>query len=104
MLLSNHQPNCKIFVIPGLDSERVSMTTIEITLSDALAQAAKAAGLLSPDAIEAMLQAQLRRQAGERLNDIWQHLPIDPLTPELEQEIMDEVRKVRAERRRGDSH
>jgi hypothetical protein len=80
------------------------MTTIEITLSDALAQAAKAAGLLSPDAIEAMLQAQLRRQAGERLNDIWQHLPNDPLTPELEQEIMDEVRKVRAERRRGDSH
>ncbi len=45
------------------------MTTLELTLNlpDELAQRAKNAGLLTPDAIEPMLREQLKKQAGEQL-------------------------------------
>lgn len=80
------------------------MTTIQITLPDDLAQTANQAGLLSSAAMEAMLREQLQRRAGETLQALWQRMPLEELTPELEQEIVDEVRKVRAERRtRGGS-
>ena len=75
------------------------MTTVEITLPDDLAQKATQAGLLSSSAVEAMLREQLQGRAGETLQALWQHMPQEELTPELEQEIVDEVRKVRAERR-----
>ena len=77
-----------------------SMTTIQIQLPDELAQNAQAAGLLTPQAIEAMLREQLRRQAGESLRATWQRLPQEELTPEIEQMIVEEVRTVRAERRK----
>ncbi|HPF27228.1 MAG TPA: hypothetical protein P5528_13645 [Steroidobacteraceae bacterium] len=76
------------------------MTTIQIQLPDELAQNAQAAGLLTPAAIEAMLREQLRKQAGEALRATWQRLPHDELTPEIEQMIVEEVRAVRAERRK----
>jgi hypothetical protein len=76
------------------------MTTIQIQLPDELAQNAQAAGLLTPAAIEAMLREQLRKQAGEALRATWQRLPQDELTPEIEQMIVEEVRAVRAERRK----
>jgi hypothetical protein len=79
------------------------MTTIQIQLPDELAQNAQAAGLLTPAAIEAMLREQLRKQAGEALRATWQRLPQDELTPEIEQMIVDEVRAVRAERRKRDA-
>ena len=75
------------------------MTTVQITLPDELAQKAANAGLLSPEAIEAMLRDQLRRRAGQQLRAVWQRMPQEELTPEIEQEIVEEVRKVRAERR-----
>ena len=75
------------------------MTTVQITLPDELAQKAAAAGLLSPEAMEAMLRDQLRRRAGEQLQAMWRRMPFEALTPEIEQEIVEEVRKVRAERR-----
>ena len=75
------------------------MTTVQITLPDELAQKAATAGLLSPEAMEAMLRDQLRRRAGEQLQAMWQRMPFEALTPEIEQEIVEEVRKVRAERR-----
>ena len=75
------------------------MTTVQITLPDELAQKAANAGLLSPEAIEAMLRDQLRRCAGKQLRAVWQRMPQEELTPEIEQEIVEEVRKVRAERR-----
>ena len=75
------------------------MTTVQINLPDELALKAANAGLLSADAMEAMLREQLRRCAGESLTSIWQRAPQDELTPEIEQEIVEEVRKVRAERR-----
>ncbi|MFM7532638.1 MAG: hypothetical protein ACKO5J_09175 [Rubrivivax sp.] len=43
------------------------MTNVQITLPDELARKADTAGLLSPEAMEAMLREQLRRRAGEEL-------------------------------------
>ncbi len=45
------------------------MTTLELklTLPQQLAKQAKAAGLLTPEAITEMLREQLRRQAGQEL-------------------------------------
>lgn len=78
------------------------MTTLELTLNlpDELAQRAKSAGLLTPNAIEAMLLEQLKKQAGEQLRALWAGMPCEELTPEIEQEIVDEVRAVRAELRK----
>jgi hypothetical protein len=75
------------------------MTTVQITLPDELAQKAASAGLLSAEAMETMLREQLRRRAGEKLQSMLQRLPQEELTPEIEQEIVQEVRNVRANRR-----
>ena len=75
------------------------MTTVQITLPDELAQKAATAGLLSPEAMEAMLRDQLRRRAGEQLQAMWRRMQLEELTPEIEQEIVEDVRNVRAERR-----
>ena len=75
------------------------MTTVEITLPDDLARKANQAGLLSSEAMAAMLREQLQRRAGDALQAAWQQMPQEELTPEIEQEIVNEVRKVRAERR-----
>ena len=80
------------------------MTTVQITLPDELAQKAASAGLLSTQAMEAMLREQLRRQAADALRAVWERAPADEITPEIEQEIVDAVRDVRADRRlRGGS-
>ncbi len=76
------------------------MTTVQISLPDELAQEASNAGLLLPEAIEAMLREQLRRRAGDELRAMWDRMPREDLTAEVEQEIVEEVRKVRAEQRR----
>jgi uncharacterized protein HemY len=76
------------------------MTSITMTLPDTLAEEARTAGLLTPEAIEDMLRERLRKQASEALRATWQRLPQDELTPELEQTIIKEVRAVRAARRK----
>jgi hypothetical protein len=67
-------------------------------LPDDLAQQATSAGLLSVDAIKAMLRDQLRRRAGDSLQLLWERGPQAELTPEIEQEIVEAIRQVRAER------
>ena len=47
----------------------------------------------------AMLREQLRRGAGDALQAMWRRTPQDELSPEIEQEIVEEVRQVRADRR-----
>ena len=80
------------------------MTTVQIDLPDELAQKAASAGLLSAEAMELMLREQLRRHGGEALQAMWQRGPQEELTPEIEQETVEEVRQVRAQaRRRGGS-
>ena len=81
-----------------LNAAERPVTTVPITLPDELAQKAAKAGLLWTEAMEAMLREQLRRRAGEALHTMWQRMPQAELTPEIEQEIVEEVRKVRAER------
>lgn len=76
------------------------MTTIQIQLPDDLAQDAQAAGLLTPDAIERLLRERLRRQAGDALQAMWERMPREELTPQIEQMIDEEVQAVRAERRK----
>ena len=76
------------------------MTTVQISLPDELAQNAQAAGLLTPEAVEAMFRERLKKQAGETLRAIWERMPQEELTPEIEQMIVDEVRAVRAEKRK----
>jgi len=78
------------------------MTTLELTLNlpDDLAQKAQRAGLLTPEAIEAMLLEQLRKQAGGALRAMWARLPSAELTPKIEREIVAEVRAVRAAQRK----
>ncbi len=77
------------------------MTTVQITLPDDLAQTAANAGLLSPEALEMMLREQLRLRAGGAIKTLWRALPQEPVTPEIEQEICDEVVAVRARQRRN---
>ena len=79
------------------------MTTVQIELPDQLAQQARSAGLFSPQKMEAILRAQLRREAFEGLRASHDRLPAEELTPEIEQEIVDTVREVRAERRQRDA-
>jgi len=76
------------------------MTTVQINLPDALAEDAQNAGLLTPEMIEKLLREQLKKQAGEALREMWEHLPQEELTPEIEQMIDDEVKAVRAARRK----
>lgn len=77
------------------------MTTIQIQLPDDLAQDAQAAGLLTPDAIERLLRERLRQQAGDALRAMWNRMPHEELTPEIEEKINEEVQAVRAERQRA---
>ena len=73
------------------------MTTIQITLPDDLAQTARDAGLLAPEAIQDMFRQHLRSQALSHLRRAWSTMPPAELTAEVEQEIVAAVRQCRAE-------
>ena len=59
------------------------MTTLELklTLPDQLAREAQAAGLLTPEAMEAMLRETLRKRAGEDLRAMMQKLHAANIPP-----------------------
>ena len=75
------------------------MTKIEIKLPDELARRAKSAGLLSDNAIQALLEEAMRRQAGRRLLEVAQRIHAAGIEPMSMEEIDTEVKAVRAERR-----
>lgn len=75
------------------------MTTVQIQLPDELAQTAKAAGLLTPQAIEAMLREQLRKQRVDQLFTAMDKMAALPGEPMTEEEIQAEIEAARAERR-----
>ena len=75
------------------------MMTIQIELPDATAQAAQAAGLLTPYALELLLSEALRNRSLERLDTARKHLATDPLPPMSEEEIQAEIEAYRAEMR-----
>ena len=82
------------------------MTTLEITLSDDVARKAAAAGLLTQAEMDDMLRARLRKDAGERLRVMMAQMQaVDdgqpPMSPE---DVAEEIRIMRAERRKVAGH
>lgn len=72
---------------------------LTLTLPDPVAREAQAAGLLTPEAIEAMLKRELRRKAGQQLAESAAALGAVDLPPLTEDEIQAEIDAYRAERR-----
>lgn len=75
------------------------MTTLEIKLSDRLADEARAAGLLTSEVIENLIAQALRRKAFDRLlsvADRVESVGVRAMTPE---DIGAEIKAHRAERR-----
>ena len=76
------------------------MTTIQIELPDATAQAARDAGLLTPQALERLLNDALKRQqAADSLLSIAGRVAAAGIEPMSMEEINTEVKAARAERR-----
>ena len=76
------------------------MTTIQIELPDATAQAARAAGLLTPVALDRLLTDALKRQeAADSLLSIADRVAAAGIKPMSMDEINAEVEAARAERR-----
>jgi hypothetical protein len=76
------------------------MTTIQIELPEATAQAARAAGLLTPEALERLLTDALkRRKAADSLLAIADRAAAAGIAPMTMDEINAEVKAARAERR-----
>jgi Arc/MetJ family transcription regulator len=78
------------------------MTTVQITLPDQLVQEAQRAGLLSPRAIERWLREQLKaRHADELFAAMDRMAAVDEPAVMSPEEVSEEVRVMRAERRAG---
>lgn len=79
------------------------MTTLELklTLPNDLAQEAQAAGLLSPEAVEAMVREAMRKRRIDRLFETMQKLIAEPLPPMTPEEIQAEIDTYRREVRRA---
>ena len=76
---------------------------LTVTLPDGLASEAKAAGLLTPEAIEDLLREAVRRKAVGELFDTMDRMAdanIPPMTMEEIQAEVDAVRQARRERAR----
>jgi len=77
------------------------MTTVQLDLSDQLAQEAQRAGLLSAAAIEKLLRAALRSERIECMAQAREQLAAQPLPPMSPEEIQAEIDAYRAESRRA---
>jgi hypothetical protein len=75
------------------------MTTVQIQLPDELAQRAENAGLLSDSAIQRLLEEAMRREAGRKLLAVADRVRAAGISPMSDEEIVAEVKAVRAERR-----
>lgn len=80
------------------DEERL-MAELVVNLPDELAQRAREAGLLTNEAIEALLREKLRAQAGEDLRAMVRKVADDGTPAMSEEEIQAEIDAYRAERR-----
>ena len=75
------------------------MSRLTIDLPDSLIEQAEDAGLLSPEAIEAMLCEQLKKRHVNELIDAADRLAAVDMPPMSEEDAQAEVDAVRAERR-----
>lgn len=74
------------------------MTTLQITLPDALAEEAARAGLLSSDALERLLREQLRRERIAGMQIARARLAAEPMPTASSTEIDAEIAQYRAGR------
>ena len=77
------------------------MTTVQITLPDALAQEATSAGLLAPEKIERILRDRLHADRIERMKTSRAMLLAEPIAPMTAEEIGAEIEAYRSEQRRA---
>ena len=77
------------------------MTTVQITLPDALAQEATKAGLLAPEKMERMLRERLRQERIERMKAARAMLTAAPLPLMTPEEISAEIEAYRTEQWRA---
>ncbi len=77
------------------------MTTVQITLPDALAQEAAQAGLLAPEKLERMLRDGLRQERINRMKSARTTLAAQPLEPMTPGELGAEISAYRGEQRRA---
>lgn len=78
------------------------MTTVQIDLPDKTAQAARDAGLLTPQAMDRMLTDALKRQqAADTLLGIADRVAAAGIEPMTMDDINAEIKAARAERRRA---
>ena len=77
------------------------MTTVQITLPDALAQEATKAGLLAPEKIERILRERLSAERIERMKAARGTLAAEPLAQMTPEEISAEIDAYRTEQRRA---
>ena len=77
------------------------MTTVQITISDALVKEAAAEGLLEPGAFEAILRERLAAVGVAKMQATRQKLSATGTPPMTAEEIEAEIQAYRAERRRA---
>lgn len=77
----------------------MSMTLLELKLPDSLAREAKAAGLLTPQAIERLLREEMRRRRVNPLFEAADRLAALDLPPLTEAKVETEIQAVRETRR-----
>ena len=75
--------------------------SLEIELPDALAQQAREAGLLEPDAVERLVREALLAKRVESLAQAREALAANPVPPMTPEEIQAEIDAYRAEVRRA---
>ena len=79
---------------------RTTMTTVQITLPDQLAQDAQRAGLLSPIKLERWLRDELKAQRANSLFEAMDRMAaVDEPVVMSPQEMAEEIANMRAERR-----
>jgi hypothetical protein len=76
------------------------MFEMKLVLPDQLAREAEANGLLTRDAIEAMLREELRRRRTNRLFDVMEQVSNVVMPPLTESEIEAEIQAVRRSKAR----
>lgn len=75
------------------------MTELVVKLPDELAKRAQRLGLLSDTAIQRLLEDAMRREAGRQLLQSVERIQAAGILPMSDEEIVSEVKAVRAERR-----
>lgn len=79
--------------------EKTVRLKLKLTLPDSLAREAQANGLLTPQSLELLLRAELRRRQVQNLFDAADRLAAVAIPPLTEAEVEAEIQAVRTARR-----